>query len=60
MSVDLENALRELAPRLIRYLTARTGDRSLAEDVAQESLIGLVRRCVARATERSKELGRNA
>jgi len=45
MSVDLENALLELAPRLLRYLIARLGDRSLAEEVAQESLTALVRRC---------------
>ena len=44
MSVDLECALRELAPRLLRYLTARTGNCSLAEEVAQESLAALVRR----------------
>jgi len=44
MSVDLENAIRELTPGLIRYCTARTKDPSLAEEIAQESLAALVQR----------------
>jgi RNA polymerase sigma-70 factor, ECF subfamily len=45
MVVDLEDTIRELAPGLIRYCTARTHDRSLAEEIAQESLAALVQRC---------------
>jgi len=41
--VDLDEAVGALAPRLLRYVAARLGDRSLAEDVAQESLTALVR-----------------
>jgi DNA-directed RNA polymerase specialized sigma24 family protein len=37
MIVDLESAIRELAPKLIRYCMARTRQPALAEDVAQES-----------------------
>jgi RNA polymerase sigma-70 factor (ECF subfamily) len=44
MGVDLEEVVRELAPRLLRYLMARFGNRLLAEEVAQESLTALVRR----------------
>ncbi len=43
--VDLEGKVAELAPRVLRYATARLGDASLAEDVAQESLMALVRHC---------------
>jgi len=45
ITVDLEEAVGALAPRLLRYAVARLGDVSLAEDVAQESLTALVRRC---------------
>jgi len=41
--VDLDSVVRELAPRVLRYAVARTGDASLGEDVAQESLAALVR-----------------
>jgi RNA polymerase sigma-70 factor (ECF subfamily) len=44
MNVDLEQVIRELAPNLLRYCTARTGDRSLAEEIAQDSLAALVQR----------------
>jgi RNA polymerase sigma-70 factor (ECF subfamily) len=44
MFVDLESAIRELAPKLIRYCTARTRQPSLAEEIAQESLSALVDR----------------
>lgn len=44
MTVDLEDALRDLAPRLFRYALGRTGDAALAEDVAQECLTALVER----------------
>jgi RNA polymerase sigma factor (sigma-70 family) len=45
LNVDLEGTIAELAPRVLRYAAARVGDASLAEDVAQESLAALVRRC---------------
>ena len=41
--MDLDSVVRELAPRVLRYAVARTGDASLGEDVAQESLAALVR-----------------
>ena len=43
--VDLGGTIAELAPRVLRYATARLGDPALAEDVAQESLAALVRAC---------------
>ena len=43
MSVDLEEALAGLAPRVLRYVCARVGDPSLAEEIAQECLAALVR-----------------
>jgi len=43
LDVDLERAVRDMAPRLLRYAIARTGDVSAGEDVAQESLEALVR-----------------
>jgi RNA polymerase sigma-70 factor (ECF subfamily) len=42
MIVDLENIIRELTPGLLRYCTARTRDRNLAEEIAQESLMALI------------------
>jgi RNA polymerase sigma-70 factor (ECF subfamily) len=44
MGVDLEDTVRNLAPGLLRYCTARTRDRSLGEEIAQESLAALVQR----------------
>src|SRR5512136_2222059 len=44
MVVNLEETVRELTPGLIRYCTARTKDRGLAEEIAQESLVCLVQR----------------
>jgi RNA polymerase sigma factor (sigma-70 family) len=43
--VDLDATIRLLAPRLLRYGIARTGDPAIAEEVAQESLTAYVRRC---------------
>jgi RNA polymerase sigma-70 factor, ECF subfamily len=43
--VDLDGTIAELAPRVLRYAIARVGDASLAEEVAQDSLAALVRRC---------------
>ena len=40
----MEEVLRNLAPRLLRYATGRTGDSALGEDIAQESLAALVQR----------------
>jgi len=42
--VDLEETLRELAPRLLRYGLARCGDPALAEEAAQEGLVALALR----------------
>jgi RNA polymerase sigma-70 factor (ECF subfamily) len=42
--VDLDLAVRELAPKLMGYCAARTGDPTLAEDVAQDALAALIRR----------------
>jgi RNA polymerase sigma-70 factor (ECF subfamily) len=44
MVMDLDEAVDELAPRLLRYCNARTGDPRLAEDAAQDALTALVRR----------------
>jgi len=43
-AAELEEALAELAPRLLRFAVAAIGDRTLAEDATQEALIALVRR----------------
>ena len=45
LTVDLDEMVEALAPRVLRYAVARLGDVSLAEDVAQESLTALVRHC---------------
>jgi RNA polymerase sigma-70 factor (ECF subfamily) len=42
--MDLDEAVRTLAPRLVAYGVARTGCLASAEDVAQEVLLSLVRR----------------
>jgi RNA polymerase sigma factor (sigma-70 family) len=42
--MELETAVRELAPQLLRYSLGRTGDASLAEEVAQDALAALVQR----------------
>lgn len=42
--MELEKAVEALAPGLLRYCMAVTGDRSLAEDVSQEALTALVDR----------------
>jgi RNA polymerase sigma-70 factor (ECF subfamily) len=41
---QLEAAVEQLATPLLRYCLGRTGDPSLAEEVAQEALTALVRR----------------
>jgi RNA polymerase sigma-70 factor, ECF subfamily len=41
--VTLEAALSDLAPRVLRYCVGYMGDRSLGEEVAQESLAVLVK-----------------
>lgn len=43
LTVTLEAALSDLAPRVLRYCVGYMGDRSLGEEVAQESLSALVR-----------------
>jgi RNA polymerase sigma-70 factor (ECF subfamily) len=42
--MDLETAVAELAPQLLRYGLGRTGDAALAEEVAQDALAALVAR----------------
>jgi RNA polymerase sigma-70 factor (ECF subfamily) len=42
--MELEIVVEELAPQLLRYALGRTGDPSLAEEVAQEALAALVLR----------------
>lgn len=41
--LTLDGTIRDLAPRVLRYAVARTGDMSAGEDIAQESLEALVR-----------------
>jgi RNA polymerase sigma factor (sigma-70 family) len=41
--VDLDSALRDLTPRILRYCRGYTGDACLAEEIAQDALIALVR-----------------
>jgi RNA polymerase sigma factor (sigma-70 family) len=40
--MDLAEVTSALAPRLIAYLRARTGNRALAEDLPQDALVALV------------------
>jgi len=40
---DLDSTVTLLAPKVLRYALARAGNPSIAEDVAQESLVALVR-----------------
>jgi RNA polymerase sigma-70 factor (ECF subfamily) len=42
--MELETAVAELAPQLLRYGLGRTGDAALAEEVAQDALAALVLR----------------
>ncbi len=42
--MDLEEAVRELAPRLLRYSMGWTRERGLAEDIVQDTLVALIRR----------------
>lgn len=42
--MDLETAVKELAPQLLRYALGKTGDAALAEEVAQDALAALVQR----------------
>ncbi len=42
--MDLESALAELAPQLLRYAIARTGDFAIAEEASQDALTALVAR----------------
>lgn len=41
-SMDLAEVTAALAPRLLAYLSATTGNRALAEDLAQDALVALV------------------
>ena len=42
--MELEAAITDLAPRLLRYCRGRTGSAEVGEEVAQEALTALVRR----------------
>jgi RNA polymerase sigma factor (sigma-70 family) len=42
--MDLEQAVGDLTPRLLRYCTARTGNAALSEDIAHDTLVALVQR----------------
>jgi RNA polymerase sigma-70 factor (ECF subfamily) len=42
--MELEEAVTELAPRVLRYCVGRTGGAEVGEEVAQEALVALVRR----------------
>jgi RNA polymerase sigma-70 factor (ECF subfamily) len=42
--MDLDRAVSDLTPRLLRYCTARTGSPSLGEDVAHDALVALIQR----------------
>jgi RNA polymerase sigma-70 factor (ECF subfamily) len=44
VSVDLEQVVEELAPRVLRYATGRTSDHGLGEEIAQVALTALVQR----------------
>jgi RNA polymerase sigma-70 factor (ECF subfamily) len=53
--VDLDATIRELAPRVLSYAIARSGDPGVGEDVAQESLAALVRHWRQAGPPRSAE-----
>jgi len=53
--VELDAAIRELTPRVLRYSLARTGEADLAEEIAQESLAALVRHWRASGPPESAE-----
>jgi len=55
MIVDLENIIRKLTPNLLRYCMARTRDRNLAEEIAQESLVALIMRLNNRGVPESAQ-----
>jgi len=42
--VTLDEVVRELAPKVLGYCQLETGDRSLAEEIAQDTLAALVQR----------------
>jgi RNA polymerase sigma-70 factor (ECF subfamily) len=42
--MDLEETVRDAAPRLLRFCLGQTGDAALAEEAAQEALTALVQR----------------
>lgn len=44
LPVELDEVVTALAPRLLRYCLGRTGGAEVAEEVAQEALVALVRR----------------
>lgn len=42
--MHLDDTVRDLAPRLLRFTLGQTGDSALAEEAAQEALMALVQR----------------
>lgn len=42
--MHLDDTVRDLAPRLLRFSLGQTGDTALAEEAAQEALVALVQR----------------
>ena len=44
LDMELETAVKELAPQLLRYSLGKMGDAGLAEEVAQDALAALVQR----------------
>ncbi len=55
LDAELDETVRGLAPRVLRYAVACTGDASTGEDVAQESLEALVRHWRQAGAPRSAE-----
>ncbi len=53
--MDLEATVRALAPKVLGYCIMRTGDPSLAEEIAQDSLAALVHRCRRHGSPRSPD-----
>ena len=56
--VTLETAVGELAPRVLRYCVGYVGDRSLGEEIAQESLAALVKAVIDEQSEQIEHLQR--
>jgi len=55
LPVELEDVVTVLAPRVLRYCLGRVGEVGLAEEVAQDALVALVRRWRWRGAPESPE-----